>query len=51
MKSYFNMNVFKKRFCGYCGEKHIGDWTEFLAHLTACEKLLVKYLRKTGEKK
>jgi hypothetical protein len=51
MKSYFKMDVFKKRWCGYCGEFHKGDWTEFLAHLAVCEKMLVKYLRKTGEKK
>jgi len=39
----------KERFCGYCGEIHEGDMVEFMAHLSVCEKLLVRYLRKTSK--
>ena len=41
-------NKTKRRWCGYCGEHHIQNGIEFLAHLTSCEKLLVQYLRRTS---
>jgi len=41
----------KKRYCGYCASEYIMDFTEFMAHLSVCEKLLVKFLRRTSDGK
>ena len=41
----------KERFCGYCGEWHDGDMIEWMCHLEVCEKLLVRFLKKTKDKK